>query len=75
MGAARHFLKTTLADKSAEEKYKVLQPTLEVNPSHIIITKLHKLRTDNPDLAKLVAEQVGGIKLHPLSGLISTSVQ
>lgn len=58
MGAARHFLKTTLADKSTEEKYRVLQPTLEINPAHTIITKLHKLKSENPELATLIAEQV-----------------
>ena len=58
MGAARHFLKTTLADKSEEERYRVLQPTLEVNPSHPIIRKLYTLKSNDPDLAKLVAAQV-----------------
>ena len=32
MGAARHFLRTTLADKSQEERLRLLQPTLEINP-------------------------------------------
>lgn len=32
MGSARHFLRTTLADKSQEERYRLLQPTLEINP-------------------------------------------
>jgi len=59
MGAARHFLKTTLADKSEEERYRVLQPTLEVNPSHPIIRKLYTLKNSDPDLAKLVSSQVG----------------
>ena len=58
MGAARHFLRTTLADKTPEERYRVLQPTLELNPSHPIIKALHKLRETNPELAKLVIEQV-----------------
>lgn len=58
MGAARHFLKTALADRSEEEKFKVLQPTLEVNPSHPLIVCLHKLKADDPELAKLLAEQV-----------------
>jgi len=39
MGAARHFLRTTLADKSEEERYRILQPTLEINPSHPIVKK------------------------------------
>lgn len=32
MGAARHFLRTSLAEKSQEERYRLLQPTLEINP-------------------------------------------
>ena len=58
MGAARHFLRTTMADKSQEERYSLLQPTLEVNPKHPIITKLHSIKDTDPELAKLVAEQV-----------------
>ena len=58
MGAARHFLRTALADKSEEERIRVLQPTLEINTSHPIIYKLHTLRESNPDLARLVTEQV-----------------
>ena len=58
MGAARHFLKTTLAGKSEEEKYRILQPTLEINLSHPIICKLNTLKTTDPTLAKLVADQV-----------------
>jgi TNF receptor-associated protein 1 len=58
MGAARHFLRTSLADKTDEEKLRLLQPTLEINPSHPIIVRLHTLRQADPELAKLVAEQV-----------------
>ena len=58
MGAARHFLRTTLADKSDEEKLRVLQPTLEINPAHPLIVRLNQLRTTDPELGKLVAEQV-----------------
>lgn len=59
MGAARHFLRTSLADKSDEEKLRLLQPTLELNPSNPIIVRLHTLKQTDPELAKLVAEQVG----------------
>jgi len=31
---------------------------LEINPSHPIILKLNDLRKDNPDMAKLIAEQI-----------------
>jgi len=58
MGAARHFLRTTLADKSQEERYRLLQPTMEVNPKHPIIRKLATLTQSDPELAKLVAEQI-----------------
>ncbi len=47
-----------MADKSQEERYSLLQPTLEVNPKHPIITKLHSIKDTDPELAKLVAEQV-----------------
>jgi TNF receptor-associated protein 1 len=58
MGAARHFLRTTLADKSEEERFRILQPTLEVNPSHPIVRKLYTLKGTDSDLARLVAEQI-----------------
>src|ERR1043165_135040 len=64
MGAARHFLKTALADKTDEEKFRVLQPTLEVNAAHPIMKKLYSLKSTNSELARLVAEQVcGGVNL------------
>ena len=44
--------------KSDEERYQILQPTLELNPKHAIIRKLHDLKSSNPELAKLVADQV-----------------
>ena len=59
MGAARHFLRTTMADKSEEERLRVLQATLEINPKHPIITKLYQIKSNDADLARLVAEQVG----------------
>ncbi|MGC9451844.1 MAG: molecular chaperone HtpG [Oceanipulchritudo sp.] len=31
---------------------------LEINPSHALMAKLHSLRQDNPELARLVAEQI-----------------
>ncbi|KAK6168388.1 hypothetical protein SNE40_020933 [Patella caerulea] len=58
MGSARHFLRTTLADKSQEERSRLLQPTLEINPSHPLVKKLFEIKTSNPQLATLVAEQV-----------------
>lgn len=58
MGAARHFLNTNLSDKSPEEKLRILQPNLEINPSHIVIRKLHSLKGTDDQLARLLAEQV-----------------
>ncbi|CAH1776355.1 unnamed protein product, partial [Owenia fusiformis] len=58
LGMMRHFLRTQLHDKSDEEKYRVLNPTLEINPSHPIVVKLNSIRDSNPQLAKLVAEQI-----------------
>lgn len=58
IGAARHFLRTTLADKSQEERFRLLQPTLEINPSHPLIKKMSQLQASDPYLAKLLAEQL-----------------
>ncbi|XP_033631452.1 heat shock protein 75 kDa, mitochondrial-like isoform X1 [Asterias rubens] len=58
MGAARHFLRTALKNRSEEEKLQLLQPTLELNGSHAIVQKLFNLKTKEPVLAKLLAEQV-----------------
>ncbi|XP_033742457.1 heat shock protein 75 kDa, mitochondrial-like isoform X1 [Pecten maximus] len=58
MGSVRHFLRTTLADKSEEERYRVLHATLEINPSHPLIKKVHDLQKNNTDLGRLVAEQL-----------------
>lgn len=58
MGSARHFLRTTFADKSQEERFRLLQPTLELNPTHTLIKKLSTLQETDPYLAKLVAEQL-----------------
>ncbi|GAB1601801.1 heat shock protein 75 kDa, mitochondrial-like [Argonauta hians] len=58
MGSARHFLRTTLADKSPEERYRLLQPTLEINASHPLIKQLFNLKTQNPELADLLINQL-----------------
>ncbi|KAL4230152.1 TNF receptor-associated protein 1 [Mactra antiquata] len=58
MGSARHFLRTTFADKSPEERFRLLQPTLEINPSHPLIKQLSQLQASDPYLAKLLAEQL-----------------
>lgn len=58
MGAARHFVKTQFQSIPEEQRYKLLEPTLEINLSHPIMTKLSSLVSSNPKLAELVAEQV-----------------
>lgn len=58
MAAARHFIKTQGANFSEEQRYNILQPQLEINPSHPIIKKLWELKTNNPKLGSLVAEQL-----------------
>lgn len=60
MAAARHFVKTSLQSFSEEERYRLLEPTLEINPEHPIITKLAALRTSEPELARKLARQVFG---------------
>jgi len=58
MAAARHFVKTQGANFSEEQRFNILQPTLEINPEHPIIKKLQDLKTSNPKLATLVTEQL-----------------
>ncbi|XP_035680960.1 heat shock protein 75 kDa, mitochondrial-like [Branchiostoma floridae] len=58
MGAARHYLRTAFAGQSEAERWKFLQPTLEINSSHPIMLKLSELKSSDPELARLVAEQV-----------------
>jgi TNF receptor-associated protein 1 len=40
------------------EAHMLPKQTLEVNPSHPIITRLHAIRTASPDLALIAAEQL-----------------
>nr|CAD7441695.1 unnamed protein product [Timema bartmani] len=58
MGAARHFLRMQSHQLTEENRYALLQPQLEINPSHPIIKKLSKLVTSNPRLAELVSQQL-----------------
>ncbi|CAL8080167.1 unnamed protein product [Calicophoron daubneyi] len=50
-GAMRHFLRTTLADRSAEERFRVMEPVLEMNPEHEIIRYLATLTETDESLA------------------------
>lgn len=58
MGAARHFLRTQQLAGSSEERAQVLQPTLEINSSHVLIKKLNELRDGDPELACLLLDQI-----------------
>lgn len=58
MAAARHFIRTQSHQIPEDNRYTLLQPQLEVNPKHPVIKKLHKLKGSNPQLAKLVTQQV-----------------
>ncbi|KAG8179151.1 hypothetical protein JTE90_015340 [Oedothorax gibbosus] len=58
MSAARHYVRTTLQTMTEEQRYKILEPTLELNLSHPIIKKLSLLQDSNPKLAELLAHQV-----------------
>ena len=58
MAAARHFIRTQGANFTEEQRYNILQPQLEVNPRHPVVRKLASLRSSNPRLAGLVAEQL-----------------
>ena len=49
---------TSSIDRSEEEKYKILQPTLELNTTHPLILSLHSLKNTDADLARMVTEQV-----------------
>lgn len=60
MAAARHFVKTSLQSFSEEERYRLLEPTLEINPEHPIMVKLAQLRSSDPELARKLAQQVFG---------------
>merc|ERR1711997_1143588 len=58
MAAARHFIKTQGPNFTEEQRFNILQPQLEINPSHPIIKKLADLKSSNARLASLVTEQL-----------------
>ncbi|KAF8565208.1 hypothetical protein P879_04084 [Paragonimus westermani] len=56
-GAMRHFLRTTLADRPAEERFQVMQPILELNPEHELIRYLSTLISpDVPETNSVLAK-------------------
>lgn len=58
MAAARHFIRTQSHQLPEENRFALLQPQMEINPKHPIIKKLHSLRTSDPELAKLLVQQL-----------------
>ncbi|KAK4317906.1 hypothetical protein Pmani_011043 [Petrolisthes manimaculis] len=58
MASARHFVRTQFSQIPEESRYSLLQPQLEINPTHPIIVKLNSLRQSNPRLAELTAKQL-----------------
>ncbi|XP_026765014.2 heat shock protein 75 kDa, mitochondrial [Galleria mellonella] len=58
MAAARHFIRTQAQNLSEENRYALLRPQLEINARHPIIIKLHKLISDDKELANMVAQQL-----------------
>lgn len=62
MAAARRWLKIIKSGPQADQlgnlKFDIIQPTMEINRSHDVIKKLHAIMESNPQLAKLVAEQL-----------------
>ncbi|ODM99213.1 Heat shock protein 75 kDa, mitochondrial, partial [Orchesella cincta] len=58
MAAARHFIRTQSAQMTPEVRYSLLQPQFEVSIKHPLIMKLSTLKDSDPDLAKLLAEQL-----------------
>ncbi|KAH1019196.1 hypothetical protein HUJ04_009050 [Dendroctonus ponderosae] len=58
MAAARHFIRTQSHGLPEDRRYAILQPQLEINPRHPIIKKLFKLKSSDPELAELLANQL-----------------
>ncbi|KAK4881855.1 hypothetical protein RN001_005174 [Aquatica leii] len=58
MAAARHFIRTQSHQISEDRRYALLQPQLEINPSHPIIKKLYKLMNTDIELANLLTKQL-----------------
>lgn len=41
-----------------EEKWRMMQISFEVNPTHALVKSLHRLRTQDPQVGELVALQL-----------------
>jgi len=58
MAAARHFIRTQAQQMTPEARYSLLQPQLEISVKHPLIKKMSSIRDSDPELAKLLAEQL-----------------
>lgn len=58
MASARHFIRTQSHQLNEETRYNILQPRLEINPSHPLIKKLCQLTKNDSKLADLLIQQV-----------------
>uniref|UniRef100_T1GD72 Heat shock protein 83 n=1 Tax=Megaselia scalaris TaxID=36166 RepID=T1GD72_MEGSC len=58
MAAARHFIRTQTHQLPEENRFALLQPQMEINPKHPIIKKLYSLKSSDPELAKLLVQQL-----------------
>ncbi|VDO80633.1 unnamed protein product [Soboliphyme baturini] len=60
MSAARNFLRIqSFANKlTTDQRYVILRPTLEINPSHPIMKEIQSLRQTDNELAVQIMEQV-----------------
>jgi len=58
LGAVRHFLQTSMAKIPEEEKWRMMQVSFELNPTHGLVKSLYRLRTEDPQVGELVALQL-----------------
>lgn len=58
MTSARHFIRTQSHILNEEMRYSILQPRLEINPSHPLIKKLCQLSKSDTKLADLLIQQL-----------------
>jgi len=58
MAAARHFIRTNGEKIPEDQRYALLQATLEINPKHPLIKKLYQLHTTDVELANMLTNQL-----------------
>ena len=59
MGAIRHFIKSNLLQRDKTKSiFSMISLNMEINPKNNLIKSLHKIHKKEPELAKLLAEQV-----------------